>query len=125
MTVSLSSYCQYPAVKVINKDTVVLMTIKQGQDINQKFMDLTSEIKSLKDSISKKDSEVISLKSENNSLNTSLNSITVKSQGLEDNNSKLKIIIEDNEKSHLSERRKWAGWMFFSFVVTVMLGALK
>ena len=125
MTVSLSSYCQYPAVKVIGKDSVVVMTIKQGQDINQKFMDLTSEIKSLKDSISKKDSEVISLKSENNSLNTSLNSITVKSQGLEDNNSKLKIIIEDNEKSHLSERRKWAGWMFFSFVVTVMLGALK
>ena len=125
MAVSLSSYCQYPAVKVIGKDSVVVMTIKQGQDINQKFMDLTSEIKSLKDSISKKDSEVISLKSENNSLNTSLNSITVKSQGLEDNNGKLKIIIEDNEKSHLSERRKWAGWMFFSFVVTVMLGALK
>lgn len=125
MSVSLSSYCQYPAVKVIGKDSVVVMTIKQGQDINQKFMDLTSEIKSLKDSISKKDSEVISLKSDNYSLNTSLNSITVKSQGLEDNNNKLKILIEDNEKSHLSERRKWAGWMFFSFVVTVMLGALK
>jgi hypothetical protein len=101
------------------------MTIKQGQDINQKFMDLTSEIQTLKDSISKKNSEVISLKSDNNTLNSSLNLVTVKSNGLEENNNKLKILIEDNEKSHLSERRKWAGWMFFSFVVTVMLGALK
>jgi len=123
--VSISSYCQYPAVKVIGKDSVVVMTIKQGQDINQKFMDLTSEIQTLKDSISKKNSEVISLKSDNNTLNSSLNLVTVKSNGLEENNNKLKILIEDNEKSHLSERRKWAGWMFFSFVVTVMLGALK
>jgi septal ring factor EnvC (AmiA/AmiB activator) len=125
MVVSISSYCQYPAVKVIGKDSVVVMTIKQGQDINQKFMDLTSEIQTLKDSISKKNSEVISLKSDNNTLNSSLNLVTVKSNGLEENNNKLKILIEDNEKSHLSERRKWAGWMFFSFVVTVMLGALK
>lgn len=125
MVVSISSYCQYPAVKVIGKDSVVVMTIKQGQDINQKFVDLTSEIQTLKDSISKKNSEVISLKSDNNTLNSSLNLVTVKSNGLEENNNKLKILIEDNEKSHLSERRKWAGFMFFSFVVTVMLGALK
>jgi len=125
MAVSLSSYCQYPAVKVIGKDSVVVMTIKQGQDINQKFIDLNSEIKILKDNISQKNSEVISLTSDKKSLNTSLNSITVKSQGLEDDNVKLRALIESNEKTYLYERKKWAGFMFFSFVVTVMLGALK
>ena len=125
MMVSLSSYCQYPAVKVIGKDSVVVMTIKQGQDINQKFMDLNSEIKILKDSISQKNTEVISLTSDKKALNTSLNSITVKSQGLEDDNVKLRALIESNEKIHLNERKKWVGWMFFSFMVTVMLGALK
>ena len=125
MMVSLSSYCQYPAVKVIGKDSVVVMTIKQGQDINQKFVDLTSEIKTLKDSISQKNTEVISLTSDKKSLNTSLNSIKVKSQGLEDDNVKLRALIESNEKTYLHERKKWAGFMFFSFMVTVMLGALK
>ena len=125
MTVSLSSYCQYPAVKVINKDTVVVMTIKQGQDINQKFMDLTSEIQTLKDSISKKNTEVISLKSDKTNLNTSLNTISVKSKELEVDNNNLRLLLEKNEKSFLNERKNWAGWMFFSFAVTVMLGALK
>jgi chromosome segregation ATPase len=37
MLVSLSSYCQYPTVKTIGKDTVVIMTIKQGEDINNQF----------------------------------------------------------------------------------------
>jgi len=125
MMVSLSSYCQYPAVKVIGRDSVVVMTIKQGQDINQKFIDLNSEIKILKDSISHKNSEVISLTSDKKSLNTSLNSITVKSQGLEDDNVKLRALIESNEKTYLYERKKWAGFMFFSFMVTVLVGALK
>ena len=125
MGVSLSSYCQYPTVKVIGKDSVVVMTIKQGQDINQKFMDLTSEIQSLKDSISKKNTEVISLKSDKTNLNTSLNTISVKSKELEVDNNNLRLLLEKNEKSFLNERKNWAGWMFFSFVVTVMLGALK
>lgn len=45
MSVSLSSYCQYPTVKTIGKDTVVIMTLKQGEDINNQFT-------SLKDSLS-------------------------------------------------------------------------
>ena len=101
------------------------MTIKQGQDINQKFMDLTSEIQTLKDSISKKNTEVISLKSDKTNLNTSLNTISVKSKELEVDNNNLRLLLEKNEKSLLNERKNWAGWMFFSFAVTVMLGALK
>ena len=125
MLVSLSSYCQYPTVKTIGKDTVVIMTVKQGQDINQKFMDLTAEIEFLKDSVAKKTIEIKTLYTEKKNLNNSLSSITIKSQGFEEENIRLKKLIEQNDNEHLIERRKWAGWMFFSFVMTVMLGALK
>lgn len=125
MVVSLSSYCQYPAVKVIGKDTVVVMTVKQGQDINQKFMELTNEITKLNDSLSQSKNNIVILKSEQESLNSSFGVLTIKSRGFEEENTKLKKMLDDNERSHWSERKKWAGWMFFSFVVTVMLGALK
>ena len=71
MVVSHSSYCQYPAVKVIGKDTVVVMTVKQGQDINQKFMELTGEITKLNDSLSQSKNKIVFLKSEQESLNSS------------------------------------------------------
>jgi len=44
--VSLSSYCQYPTVKVIGKDSVVVMTIKQGQEINSQFSTLKDSLNS-------------------------------------------------------------------------------
>lgn len=37
MLVSHLSYSQYPTVKTIGKDTVVIMTLKQGEDINNQF----------------------------------------------------------------------------------------
>lgn len=45
MLVSLLSYSQYPAVKIINKDTIVMMTLKQGEDINKQFVTLNDSIK--------------------------------------------------------------------------------
>jgi chromosome segregation ATPase len=47
MLVSLSSYCQYPTVKTIGKDTVVIMTVKQGQDINNQFTLLNDSLSTL------------------------------------------------------------------------------
>lgn len=47
MLVSLSSFSQYPAVKVIGKDTVVLMTLKQGEDINDQFTLLKDSLSAL------------------------------------------------------------------------------
>ena len=125
MVVSLSSYCQYPTVKVIGKDSVVLMTIKQGQDINQKFIDMNSDIQNLKDSLIIKNGDVINLSSEKNKLNTSLNTMTIKSFDLENENLKLKKSLQDQEDLFLSERRKWAGFMMLSFVITVILGVFK
>jgi len=47
MLVSLSSYCQYPTVKTIGKDTVVIMTVKQGEDINNQFTVLKDSLSTL------------------------------------------------------------------------------
>lgn len=45
---SLSSLAQYPAVKKIGKDSVVIITLEQGNQINKKFVVLEDSIKSLK-----------------------------------------------------------------------------
>jgi len=44
---SLSSLAQYPAVKKIGKDSVVIITLEQGNQINKKFVTLEDSIKTL------------------------------------------------------------------------------
>ena len=46
-----SCYCQYPKVKKINQDSVVIMTLEQGKEINKSFVYLNSKIDSLKDTV--------------------------------------------------------------------------
>ena len=46
-----SSYCQYPKVKKINQDSVVIMTLEQGKKINNSFLHLNKTIDSLKDTV--------------------------------------------------------------------------
>ena len=46
-----SCYCQYPKVKKINEDSVVIMTLEQGKDINKSFLYLNKKIDSLKDTV--------------------------------------------------------------------------
>lgn len=53
MLVGLSSYSQYPTVKTIGKDTVVIMTVKQGDDINKRFTFLNDSIKKVNDNLSR------------------------------------------------------------------------
>lgn len=47
MSVSISAYCQYPQVKKIGNDSIVLITLKQGNDINRQFTTLNDSIKLL------------------------------------------------------------------------------
>ena len=88
-------------------------------------MELTGEITKLNDSLNQSKNKIVILKSEQESLNSSFGVLTIKSRGFEEENTKLKKMLDENEKLHWSERKKWAGWMFFSFAITVMLGALK
>ena|GEM_PF-2590308 len=46
--ISNSTYSQYPQVKKIGNDSIVLITLKQGNDINKQFSVLRDTIKVLK-----------------------------------------------------------------------------
>lgn len=72
MVVSLSSYCQYPVVKTIGKDTVVIMTVKQGEDINKQFVSLNDSLSTLNKNILELRQTVASLGVRNIQLSTSL-----------------------------------------------------
>jgi len=49
--VASSSYSQYPIIKKIGNDSLILMTLKQGDDINKSFLSYQKRIDSLKDSV--------------------------------------------------------------------------
>lgn len=55
MLVSLLSYSQYPVVKTIGNEKVVIMTVKQGEDINKQFS-------ILKDSLTQSNEELLKLR---------------------------------------------------------------
>ena len=44
-------YCQYPITKKIGEDTVVIMTLKQGEQINKTFNKYNQDLTLIKDSL--------------------------------------------------------------------------
>lgn len=45
------SYCQYPIIKKIKEDSVVIMTVKQGEEINNLYRYYNNKIDLLEDSL--------------------------------------------------------------------------
>jgi hypothetical protein len=72
MLVNLSSYCQYPTVKTIGKDTVVIMTVKQGEDINNQFTRLKDSLSTLNENTLTLRNQLASLGTKNIQLSTNL-----------------------------------------------------
>jgi len=101
------------------------MTLKQGDDINKRFISLTDSIKLLNSSLTSlelKSKDLDSSLAESKSkLNASLTLNIISEEEIK----RLNKIIEENEKYFVSERRSWAGWMLFSVLVTVVVGAVK
>jgi len=62
--VASSSYSQYPIIKKIGKDSLILMTLKQGDDINKSFTQYQKKLDSLKDSVNYKRFTIDSLNTE-------------------------------------------------------------
>lgn len=58
MLVSVSTFCQFPTTKVLNGDSVVIMTLNQGRKINTKFTELNDEISKLNFEIKKNNVEL-------------------------------------------------------------------
>ena len=71
--VSNLSYCQYPIVKKIGNDSVVVMTLKQANTINDKFQSNQTTIDSLKTYVYIKDSIINKDKITYDSLHTVTN----------------------------------------------------
>ena len=67
--VASSSYCQYPIIKKIGNDSLILMTLKQGDDVNKSFIQNKKKFDSLKDLIKVKDLTSDSLAIELNKTN--------------------------------------------------------
>ena len=51
MLVSSLSYCQYPILKKLVKDSVVIITLKQANQVNSYYTDRETKILTLKDSL--------------------------------------------------------------------------
>lgn len=101
------------------------MTVKQGEDINQRFILLNDSIKILSNLVVQKKSEVSVLTGEKQKLDStislSLNNLIISEKEIK----RLNDIIKKKDEFLQNERKNWAGWMFFSFMVTVLVGALK
>ena len=125
MLVSILSYSQYPSVKVIDKDTVVIITKKQGENINKTFSILKDSINRLNINFVKTNNELLSAKDKNLKLDSTLqlafNNLLISENEIK----QLNILLKKNELFYWQEKKTWAGWMFFSVIVTVLVGALK
>ena len=125
MLVSLSSYCQYPVVKTIGKDTVVIMTVKQAEEINKKFLDLRDSINALDKTVNISKVEIDSLKTEKQKIDSSLLLTSEKLSTSDKRIESLDTLVKDEDKKHWREKRMWAGWMLLSIVTTVVVAALN
>ena len=85
---NLSAFCQYPVVKTIGKDTVVIMTLKQGEDINKQFSVLKDSMDAAK-KVTQNLTKVVD----------SLSSVTVVRQQLADSVQKTNITVLNNLKT--------------------------
>ena len=123
LLVSLLSYSQYPTVKTIGKDTVVIMTIKQGEEINKKFSDLSDTIKNLEDRLVINKSNFKTLEGQKNKLDSNYFILNSRYQLSESEIKSLQKEIIQREKDFWRERKQWAVWMLLSMAVTVFVAS--
>ena len=128
MLVSLFSYSQYPTVKTICNDSVVIMTLKQGQEINKKFSYLSDSIKNLNNSFQNTKLElnkihIEKLKSDSNLLLVNKNFMAAQENLLvsEKEIKRLNQYIINQDKSFYRERREWAVFGFLSMALMLLL----
>jgi hypothetical protein len=87
ITASLSAYCQYPVVKTLGKDTVVIMTLKQGEDINKQFSVLKDSLDAAK-KVTQNLTKVVD----------SLSGVTIARQHLADSVQKTNVAVSNDLK---------------------------
>lgn len=106
--ISSLTYSQYPVVKKIGNDSIVLITIKQGQEINKQFEENRFKIKNLNDSLNNLKLDYNKFKDSTNNLlflNYRIRQVSDSFQYMYTENKKLYI---QREEFYKSERKHFA-----------------
>jgi len=125
MLVSPFAYSQYPAIKTIGRDSVVIMTVKQGQEINNKFSYLTDSLKNLNNNLFENKNKYVILKTEKTKIDSILSMTSYKLDLSDKEVKKLNDLIMYRENNHLREKNLWSIWMMFSIVSTLFVLTAK
>ena len=104
MLMSNLSYSQYPVVKKIGSDSVVLMTLKQGNDINKQFSIMNDSIKELNNSLELSRFNFNKYKVESEDKYQQLNVSTIKYKAEADS---FKYMYNQNKKVYKKHEDWW------------------
>lgn len=94
------NYAQYPIVKKIGNDSVILITLKQGNDINKKFDENKLLMEKMSDTISTLKMGVKEFKS----LSDSLSIKNIRTQSVSDS---FRYMYEQNKIIYLDREKFW------------------
>lgn len=107
--VSLSSvYAQYPMIKKIGNDTVVIITLKQGEEINKIYDQNKSQIKKLSDTVSILSSNVKTFKDSTQNLSIVNTKTRVESDSFKHMYIENKKIYMEKERQFKRDRKMFA-----------------
>lgn len=106
------SYSQYPVVKKIGSDSIVLITLKQGNEINSQFSMLSDSLKKLNTTIEKH-------KVESDYKYQQLNMCTIKYKAEADS---FKYMYNENKKVYEKHEEWWnADRRHYTVLSTVLI----
>jgi hypothetical protein len=125
MMVSLIAVCQYPVIKKIGNQEVVIMTTKQAEDINAKFLRMQDSIKL----VSKK---IITVQTNNIHLIDSIKNLTVDLKEANNNAKWYQNEVSDYKSSFIRMNKEYTtgitsillAVVTFVAVVTIHIGKL-
>lgn len=95
------------------------MTVKQGQEINNKFLYLNDSLKNLNNNLFENKNKYVILKAEKTKTDSILSMTSYKLDLSDKEIKKLNDEIRHRESDHWIEKNRWGIWMMFSMVVTL------
>jgi hypothetical protein len=101
------------------------MTVKQGQEINNKFSYLTDSLKNLNNNLFENKNKYVILKTEKTKIDSILSMTSYKLDLSDKEVKKLNDLIMYRENNHLREKNLWSIWMMFSIVSTLFVLTAK
>lgn len=110
-----SVYAQYPTVKKIGKDTVVIITLKQGEEINKLYDQNKNQIKKLSDTVSLLNSNIKTFKDSALTLNV----VNLKTKIESDS---FRYMYNENKKIYIQKEKEFnRDKKMFAFNVTILV----